>query len=170
MHHAGTWMLCGRWCTHCCSRWCTQTQCPYTRWGLPEVPSYCRTQTCSTQTCRPLWARPVPHSRVRTCWAHTAHTHNLAGPAQVRELNERCQKLALEAVYTTVQRHDDEGDEQQAEQQQAEEGDGLAAAVDSMQQQPEAGMQTTDRFEEVPCYDRCCRQHAAATRSGHADH
>jgi hypothetical protein len=31
----------------------------------------------------------------------------------------------------------------------------MIVAVDSMQQQPEAGMQTTDRFEEVPCYDRC---------------
>lgn len=28
--------------------------------------------------------------------------------SKVRELNERCQKLGLEAVYATVQRHDDE--------------------------------------------------------------
>ncbi len=53
-----------------------------------------------------------------------------------------------------VQRHDDEDAEQQAEQQQAEEGDGLADVVDSMNQQPDAGMQTTDRFEEVPSCHR----------------
>jgi hypothetical protein len=62
-------------------------------------------------------------------------------------------------VYTTVQRHDDESDEQQAEQQQADEGDALADVVDSMQQQPDAGTQTTDRFEEVPSYDRCTYSH-----------
>ena len=68
----------------------------------------------------------------------------------MRELNERCQKLGLEAVYATVQRHDEESDEQQTE-----EGDASADAVDSMHQQRDVGMQTTDRFEEVPCCGRC---------------
>jgi hypothetical protein len=69
---------------------------------------------------------------------------------QVRELNERCQKLGLEAVYTTVQRHDDE-----TEQQQTEEGGGLADGASSSAGVPTVGTQTNDRFEEVRCCG-CC--------------
>jgi hypothetical protein len=65
---------------------------------------------------------------------------------QVRELNERCQKLGLEAVYATVQHHDDEQDDQQVVQDGSSEG--IAQGSTGV---PTAGMQTNDHFEEVRC-------------------
>lgn len=85
---------------------------------------------------------------------------------QVRELNERCQKLGLDVIYQTVQRHDD-GDVQiggsssfaedggmadgrpATDGSVAENGGGGGGGPQGGSRLPLAGLQETDRFEEV---------------------
>lgn len=112
----------------------------------------------------------TPQQLPRTCPGHLVLSRSEAVPllsisantsggflAQVRELNERCQKLGLVAAYTTVQRHGDEDEALQGGQPAGavdDIGSGTAAAAAAGSGgggSPTTGMQETDRFEEASC-------------------